>query len=834
MSPTRETFREGDIERSCGQEYKVLQIYPKKGTNIFPKRRLCEVESGSGERVIIKAKHSGVVTQVLVKVNDTIGDGCDILELEACTHTALLGNICCNCGVLLDEKDIPKTEAVSMLHSVPDLKVARNEAQKLGKEDIKNLLKQRKLVLLVDLDQTLIHTTNDNIPADLKDVYHFQINNGGPWYHARLRPHTKTFLEKISKYFELHISTFGVREYAHYIAHFLDPDGKLFGQRILSRNECLDVMSKKANLDSLFPCGDNLVCIIDDRTDVWNYSPNVVQVVPYHFFRHTGDINAPQGLQNRENEDCKGIDFKNLKKENDKDIGFTTADDQDDDGDEDKKDYSSDSDNDKDSKEMSHKVIEDSRVNSDQTRTETVINDDMKEIDGKNEKVNKVFDSKCTKEENSSERILLTDSLPNRNASEDKVEDKNTKADLSEMKPNSEKKNIDNEMKVKNIDKLDMKMIEMDTLTNNDSIRKEEEVDGSIAASGKIVTCTKRNGNNVLDVVDNDDYLLYLEDILKKIHKRFFEEYDAPQEQAIVDHPLPDLKAIVPAVRKEVLKGVNIVFSGVVPQQMKLQYSKAYIIATSFGASVSERLIVKAKTDTENGDKKNIYTTHMVAANLHTEKVNSARKHKSIKIVTPNWLWKCAERWELVEEQLFPLSKETEKEIHRLPPHHCFFPDPSWLKHNSDTEQTDPGPSGRTRTASGSLLQDVNPLMFFSPDEKNNMTDEVEKILSDEDDDDSDEDEEGDISGDESTSSNGENDDDDDDGEGPDRKKHKGTDQEMSTNAEEDDMDNEDELSSAQFKQSCGLPSDESDDGESGDDEGDLSQMGADLESMLG
>lgn len=42
------------------------------------------------------------------------------------------------------------------------------EARKLGKEDINNLLKHHKLVLLVDLDQTLIHTTNDNIPAELK------------------------------------------------------------------------------------------------------------------------------------------------------------------------------------------------------------------------------------------------------------------------------------------------------------------------------------------------------------------------------------------------------------------------------------------------------------------------------------------------------------------------------------------------------------------------------------------------------------------------------------------------------------------------------------------
>lgn len=39
---------------------------------------------------------------------------------------------------------------------------------KLGREDADRLLKDRKLVLLVDLDQTLVHTTNDNIPPNLK------------------------------------------------------------------------------------------------------------------------------------------------------------------------------------------------------------------------------------------------------------------------------------------------------------------------------------------------------------------------------------------------------------------------------------------------------------------------------------------------------------------------------------------------------------------------------------------------------------------------------------------------------------------------------------------
>lgn len=111
------------------------------------------------------------------------------------------------------------------------------------------LRKNRKLVLLVDLDQTLIHTTNENIEPNMKEVYHFQLyGQKGPWYHTRLRPGTNAFLESISELYELHICTFGARMYAHTIAGFLDPKSKYFSHRILSRDECFDFRSKTANL----------------------------------------------------------------------------------------------------------------------------------------------------------------------------------------------------------------------------------------------------------------------------------------------------------------------------------------------------------------------------------------------------------------------------------------------------------------------------------------------------------------------------------------------------------------------------------------------------------
>ena len=53
-------------------------------------------------------------------------------------------------------------------------------------------------------------------------------------------------------------------------------------------------------------------------------------------------------------------------------------------------------------------------------------------------------------------------------------------------------------------------------------------------------------------------------------------------------------------------------------------------------------------------------TTHLVAAKLGTAKVNDARKRGNIKLVTPDWLWGCAERWEHVDERLYQLCKNSQ------------------------------------------------------------------------------------------------------------------------------------------------------------------------------
>lgn len=134
----------------------------------------------------------------------------------------------------------------------------------------------------------------------MKDVQSFSLPDPGyiseghkpleTWYYVKLRPGLRLFLENISKLYELHIYTMGTRAYALNVARIVDPEGKIFGSRVLSRDESGSMTEK--DLRRLFPKNTKMVVIIDDRGDVWKWSDNLIRVKPYDFFVGIGDINS--------------------------------------------------------------------------------------------------------------------------------------------------------------------------------------------------------------------------------------------------------------------------------------------------------------------------------------------------------------------------------------------------------------------------------------------------------------------------------------------------------------------------------------------------------------
>ncbi|CAF1626062.1 unnamed protein product, partial [Didymodactylos carnosus] len=139
---------------------------------------------------------------------------------------------------------------------------------------------------------------------------------------------------------------------------------------------------------------------------------------------------------------------------------------------------------------------------------------------------------------------------------------------------------------------------------------------------------------------DEDIYLNRLEIILKHIHEVFYNTYDI-WLQTEQHNSMPDLKQIVPDIRRQILSDVSMCFSGIMHVDQSLEKYRAYIIAKALGANVTKDLVLK-----DNGGhmKTNIRTTHLVAGK-ETQKVHRARKH-NIYVITLEWLIDCYEQWE--------------------------------------------------------------------------------------------------------------------------------------------------------------------------------------------
>lgn len=255
--------------------------------------------------------------------------------------------------------------------------------------------------------------------------------------------------------------------------------------------------------------------------------------------------------------------------------------------------------------------------------------------------------------------------------------------------------------------KEDAQVEDGEVLSDDDSQNAASEIEGK--SKGEAVI--NDNNDDQVEVEEEDDYLLYLEDILKNLHKEYFKVYDEKcgKDSYGKDVEVPDMKRIIPTYRSKILAGKKLVFSGLVPTPVPLTESRAYKVARLLGAEVTETL----ESD----------TTHLVAVRQGTLKASAARKRPDIKTVTPEWLWLCAERWEHVDEALFPLRSEgCGGSTSREPPAHCSSPEHSplsMINNQINVKEQD------------KFADTLNPLLSFSDEDIKRMAGEVEDMTDD-------------------------------------------------------------------------------------------------------
>ncbi|KAJ3318363.1 Carboxy-terminal domain (CTD) phosphatase [Boothiomyces sp. JEL0866] len=200
-------------------------------------------------RCEIKATYAGTIEE-LGEIEAIFTDDDPICAIrESCSHDVQYQGICAQCGKDLTIGHYTGTDVkratINLTHDDRGVKLSRNEAARIEKMNTDRLISHKKLSLLLDLDQTVVHATTDHTitewlvdqPAIQEQIHSFTLGGSDMVYYVKLRPGTKEFLEAVSDKFELHIYTMGTRNYAHAIANAIDPDKKYFSDRILSRDD---------------------------------------------------------------------------------------------------------------------------------------------------------------------------------------------------------------------------------------------------------------------------------------------------------------------------------------------------------------------------------------------------------------------------------------------------------------------------------------------------------------------------------------------------------------------------------------------------------------------
>ncbi|XP_054781120.1 RNA polymerase II C-terminal domain phosphatase-like 4 isoform X2 [Prosopis cineraria] len=187
---------------------------------------------------------------------------------DACTHPGSFGGMCICCGQKLDGE-----YGVTFGYIHKGLRLHNEEISRWRSDDMKNLLRQKKLYLVLDLDHTLLNSTQ-LVDLNLEEAYLLNqansltdVSKGDlfklDYMHTmtKLRPFVHTFLNGASTLFEMYIFTMGDRSYALEMAKLLDPKGEYFHSKVISRDD--GTQKHQKGLDIVLG-QESTVLILDD------------------------------------------------------------------------------------------------------------------------------------------------------------------------------------------------------------------------------------------------------------------------------------------------------------------------------------------------------------------------------------------------------------------------------------------------------------------------------------------------------------------------------------------------------------------------------------------
>ncbi|KAK7247231.1 hypothetical protein RIF29_42109 [Crotalaria pallida] len=171
------------------------------------------------------------------------------------------------------KNDSDKTECFDpqlFIKNLPELSDV--ESNDLLTQIPKQSQRRKSVTLVLDLDETLVHSTlehSDDADFTFNVFYNMKENT----VYVKQRPNLHTFLERVSEMFEVVIFTASQSIYAKQLLDILDPDGRLISRRVY-RESC--IFSHGNYIKDLTVLGVDLtkVAIIDNSPQVFQLQVN--------------------------------------------------------------------------------------------------------------------------------------------------------------------------------------------------------------------------------------------------------------------------------------------------------------------------------------------------------------------------------------------------------------------------------------------------------------------------------------------------------------------------------------------------------------------------------
>ncbi|KAJ3097776.1 Carboxy-terminal domain (CTD) phosphatase [Phlyctochytrium planicorne] len=486
---------------------------------------------------------------------------------------------------------------ISMTHDSLGVTVSFQEATRLERNNAERLLSERRLSLILDLDQTVIHATvdptvgewladkeNPNFPAlkvGVRSIHHltnqevhgFRLPETPFLYYIKLRPGTRDFLKRMHELYELHIYTMGTRNYANAVARVLDPDGIYFQDRILSRDDS----------------GNDFFIGIGDINEPLK-GPNAVPPTPtLKVLEQTGNELAPPavGLSMA----SPGLKTAVLDIENGINESFVS-------------DVRSE-------EEMVTKMLEEmtsvqQTSLDEQTKSRPLAQEQSKsKVEGiciskeattvtSNLIVGDRQTAVVTGATLSSSSIEILDTANGSASGNDSTPVFGLEPQLSTV---SETTTIDS-------------IVDHQPAISSNGTKNPDQIIGSVEVTTTTTIITHRQR----PILKDDDLELHdVERVLSAVHSQFYDALESQSSDGDASGLEADVRTLMPIIKSNVLKGCTIVFSGVIPKEIAMERHEAWKTATALGATCVDTI--------------SSAVTHVIAPMLGTAKVNAARKH---------------------------------------------------------------------------------------------------------------------------------------------------------------------------------------------------------------